>query len=170
MRINDTKHASRGGNPYPKEVREMVLEMMIGGNGIASVRTAVVRRLQEQKKFPSLQTCRRWLRQYLMEGHILPKRATGNKVATREIDGEALKQLAFYRIVRPHARLYEVRAYLHNRFPNTRPYSDSQIHRAEERLGLSRKAASSTSEEAYSTRNLLKREMYWESPYPLGIA
>ncbi|KAL7451696.1 hypothetical protein ACHAWC_003509 [Mediolabrus comicus] len=170
MRIKDTKHASRGGNAYPKEVREMVIEMMIGGNGIASVKTSLVRRLQDQKKFPSLQTCRRWLRQYLTVGHILPKRATGNKVATREIDGEVLKQLAFYRVIRPHARLYEVRAYLHNRFPHTRPYSDSQIHRAEERLGLSRKAASSTSEEAYSTRNLLMRKMYWESPYPLGIA
>lgn len=37
MRVGDRKHASRGGNAYPKEVREMVIEMMVGGNGIASV-------------------------------------------------------------------------------------------------------------------------------------
>lgn len=170
MRVEDRKHACRGGNSYPKEVREMVIEMMVGGNGIASVKTPVVRRLQEQKKFPSLQTCRRWLRQYVMLGHIKPKRASGNKVATREIEGEALVQLAFYRVIRPDARLYEVRAYLYNRFPTTKPYSDSQIHRAEERLGLSRKASSSTSEDAYLPRNLHKRKMYWEYQYPHGVA
>ncbi len=107
-RVEDHKHASRGGRAYPKEVREMVIEMMVGGNGIASVKTPQLRRLQEKKQFPSLQTCRRWLRQHVTLGHILPKRKTGNKVATREIDGEALFQLALYRMVRPQARLYEV--------------------------------------------------------------
>ena len=105
-----------------------------------------------------------------MLGHILPKCKTGNKAATREIDGEVLFQLALYRMVRPHAMLCEVRAYLSNRFPTVEPYSDSQIYRAEQRLGLSRKAASSTSQEAYSRVNLLKRKMYWEHPYPLGVA
>ena len=149
---------------------EPTQKKIMGGNGIASVKTPVVRRLLEQKKFPSLQTCRRWLRQYVTLGNILPKRKTGNKAATREIDGEALFQLALYRMVRPHARLYEVRAYLSNRFPTVEPYSDSQIYRGEQRLGLSRKAASSTSQEAYSRKNLLKRKMYWEEPYPLGVA
>ena len=110
------------------------------------------------------------IRQYVTLGNILPKRKTGNKAATREIDGEALFQLALYRMVRPHARLYEVRAYLSNRFPTVEPYSDSQIYRGEQRLGLSRKAASSTSQEAYTRKNLLKRKMYWEEPYPLGVA
>lgn len=170
FRETDHAHASRGGRAYPKEVREMAIALMVGGNGIASVKTPDVRRLQEQKMFPSLQTCRRWLRQHVMLGHVLPKRATGNKVAEREIDGEVLAQLALYRVVRPHARLYEVRAYLNNRFPTIQPYSNSQISRAEKRLGLSMKAASSTSQEAYSPRNLLKRKMYWERQYPLGVA
>ncbi|KAK1735686.1 hypothetical protein QTG54_013849 [Skeletonema marinoi] len=169
VKIKDRPHASRGGRAYPKEVREMVIEMMLSG-GIATVKSQVVKQLRAQKKFPVLQTCRRWLRQHLMRGHVLPKRKTGNKVATREITGEALVQLALYRVVRPHARLYEVRAYLANRFPNVKPYSNSQICRAEQRLGLSRKAASSTSQEAYSPKNLMKRKMYWEYPYPLGVA
>jgi len=99
-----------------------------------------------------------------MLGHVLPKRASGNKVATREITGEALVQLALYRVIRPHARLCEVRAYLTNRFPNVLRYSNSQICRAEQRLGLSRKAASSTSQEAYLPKNLIKRKIYWEYP------
>ena len=84
---------------------------MVGGR-IAAVKTPVVNQLRQQKKFPSLQTCRRWLRQHVMLGHVLPNRASGNKVATREITGEALVQLALYRVIRPHARLYEVRAYI----------------------------------------------------------
>jgi hypothetical protein len=36
-----------------------------------------------------------------MLGHVLPKRASGNKVATREITGEALVQLALYRVMAP---------------------------------------------------------------------
>ena len=169
VREEDRPHASRGGRAYPKEVREMVIEMMLTG-GIAAVKTPVVNQLRQQKKFPSLQTCRRWLRQHIMLGHVLPKRASGNKVARREITGEALVQLALYRVIRPHARLYEVRAYLTNRFPNVPPYSDSQICRAEQRLGLSRKAASSTSQEAYLPKNLMKRKIYWEYLYPLGVA
>lgn len=93
VKIKDRPHASRGGRPYPKEVREMVIQMMLLG-GIATVKSQVVKQLRQQKKVPVLQTCRRWLRQHLMRGHILPKRKTGNKVATREITGEALVQLA----------------------------------------------------------------------------
>lgn len=169
VRIDESIHASRGGKAYPKEVRELVLQMILDG-GINAVKTPQIRHLMEQKKFPSLVTCRRWLRQYLTLGHIRPKRKTANRVATREITGEALVQLAFYRAIRPHARLYEVKAYLSNRFPNIPPYSDSQICRAELRLGLSRKVSSRTSQDAYKPINLAKRKFYWERTYPLGIA
>ena len=111
--------------------------------------------LQEQKKFPSLSTCKRWLFQQLLLGHVRPMRHTGNRQSTREITGMVLVHLAFYRAVRPHARIYEVKAYLSNRFPNIPPYSDSQISRAEARLGLSRKKASKTSKHAYTAENIL---------------
>jgi hypothetical protein len=91
-------------------------------------------------------------------------------IATQEIRGEVPIQLAFFRVVRPHARLYEVQACLSNRFPNIQPYSKSQILRAEKRLGLCRKAASKTSQEAHHPRNLEKRRRYWEDAYPNGVA
>jgi hypothetical protein len=97
-------------------------------------------------------------------------RPTGNRRSYREISGQALVHLAFYRAIRPHARLYEVKAYLLDRFPGNRPYSDSQIYRAEKRLGLSRKRCSKTSQHAYKPVHLAKRKMYWESNYPSGIA
>ena len=169
IRIDESLHASRGGRAYPKEVRELVIQMMQNG-GIDAVKTPEVCQLRMQKKFPSLATCRRWLRQQLTLGHVRPMRPTGNRQSRREITGDALVHLAFYRAVRPHARIYEVKAYLSNRFPNAPPYSDSQISRAEARLGLSRKKASRTSKLAYTTTNLRKRKLYWERGYPLRIA
>jgi hypothetical protein len=169
VRVAARAHASRGGRPYEKEMREMVIAMIQNG-GIEAVNTPEINLLRADKKFPCLVTCRRWLRQWLTVGHIRPFRRTGGRPATREIRGEALIQLAFFRMVRPHARLYEVQAYLHNRFPQRDPYSKSQICRAETRLGLSRKASSRTSQEAYSQANLLRRQNYWNEVYPVGVA
>jgi hypothetical protein len=64
------------------------------------------------------------------------KRATGNRHSTREVNGVDLVNLALFRLVRPKAYIDEVRAYVHNRNPVNLPYSQSQIVRAEHRLGL----------------------------------
>ena len=57
-RINPTKHATWGGNPYPKEMREMVLQMWQnggGGNGgFRALETAQCNQLREQRKFPHM--------------------------------------------------------------------------------------------------------------------
>jgi hypothetical protein len=55
VNVEDRPHASQGGRAYPKEVREMVIQMMSTG-GITAVKTPVVNQLRQQKKFPSLQT------------------------------------------------------------------------------------------------------------------
>ena len=170
VHAQESSHASHGGRAYPKEVREMVLQMILNAGSIDGIKTDQVRELQSQHAFPHTATCRRWLRQYLASGHVRPKQATGTRIPQREISGEVLVQLALYRAVRPHSRIYEVKAYLSNRFPHIPPYSNSQIHRAEDRLGLSRKKASKTSQLAYTQSNLGKRKLYWERGYPLGIA
>jgi hypothetical protein len=125
---------------------------------------------RHNKTFPCARTCKNWIKLYEAEGHVNPKVHTGNKESTREINGEDLVNLALYRLVRPEAYLSEVKAYIHNRNPGNLPYSDSQIVRAEQRIGLSRKVASTTSDCAYLPINLQKRENYWSLPYPHGIA
>jgi hypothetical protein len=50
VRVPDHVHASRGGKAYPKEVRELVLQMIQDG-GIEAVKTPAIRSLQEQKSF-----------------------------------------------------------------------------------------------------------------------
>jgi hypothetical protein len=60
--VSEQKHASRGGRPYPKEVQEMAIAMILNG-GIEAVNTPQINQLRADKKFPCLATCRRWLRQ-----------------------------------------------------------------------------------------------------------
>ena len=72
-------------------------------------------------------------------------------------------------MIRPKAYIDEVCAYVHNRNPANPPYSQSQIVRAKHRLGLKRKAASTTSDCAYFEINVFKRHQYWHNHYPDGI-
>ena len=127
--------------------------------------------LRQQKKFPCMSTCRRYIRQWHNEGNILAKLHTGNKFAIPEIHGNDLFNLVLYRIAFPKAIGVEVRAFIKNRNPNLeKEHSPSQLCRAEKRLGISMKVGSTTSKEAYKPINLLKREDYWFRNYPFGIA
>ena len=83
--------------------------------------------------------------------------------------GEKLEKLALYRCVFPKATQAECRAYLFNLDPTVDPVSNSQLHRAEKLLGLRRKAASATADQAYTSANMMKRDLYWSEPPPLGV-
>ena len=159
-------HPSRGGNPYSDDMRQQVLEMYLQGQDLDSPE---IRALRDQWKFPHLDTCQRWIDIYHETGDICPKRATGNRYSQREILGDTLEKLALFRIVFPKATLAECRAYLYNLNPNVAPHSNSQVHRAEMLLGLTRKASSTTADQTYTPANLLKREAYWSQPSPLGV-
>ena len=156
------------GKPYPQETREQVIAIFQSG-GMKALKAPHLQPLRYQKKFPSLKTCRRYVKQFQQEGNVLPKRPTGNDYSKREIHGQDLINLALYRVIRPKAYIDELCAYIHNQNPTNPPYSRSQIHRAEERLGLSLKVASSTSELAYTPINLRKRDNYWHRQHPQGV-
>ena len=83
--------------------------------------------------------------------------------------GVDLFNLSLFRAGKPKAYIDEARAFVNSRNPSNTPYSRSQIYRAEERLGLTRKVGSTTSELAFTPINLQKRRNYWTAPYPLGI-
>ena len=104
--------------------------------GFRALETAQCNQLREQRKFPHMNTCRRWVEIHQTGGHVRPKIATGNKFSKREIHGQDL---------------------MHNRNPTEAPYSMSQVHRAEVRLGLWLKVGSSAADEAYCPINLSLR-------------
>lgn len=142
-----------------------------GAAGMHALQEVVFEDLRQQKKFPSMSSCRRYIHQYHGEGNTLAMRHTGNKFSVREIQGDDLFHLALYRIAFPKALGVEVRAFIFNRNPDLEyAHSPSQLYRAEMRIGLTMKMGSSTSKEAYKPINLLKREDYWFSNYPFGIA
>ena len=144
-RVTEKPHASRGGNAYSQEIREQVITMFQSG-GEAALRSHHLMPLRQQKKFPHFVTCMRWVTQFQSDGHALPKQPTGNHRAQREIKGQDLFNLALFRAIRPKAYIDECHAYIHNRNPAVLPYSPSQVVRAEQRLGLWLKAASTTSD------------------------
>ena len=102
-RIADRPHARRGGRPYPKEDREMVVQIWLNAGGdnrwFDKLDLPRYHQLRFQGNFPHMGTCQRWVVMYKSEGHVLPKRATGNRFATREIKGEELFQLALFCLV-----------------------------------------------------------------------
>jgi hypothetical protein len=159
-------HPSLGGNAYDDPTRQMVLEMHLKGQDLD---TPDIEELRREWKFPARITCNRWIDLFYETGDICPKRATGNRYSQREILGDVLEKLALFRSVFQKATIAECRAYLFNLDPTLDPYSHSQLHRAEELLGLTRKAASTTADLAYSPINLTKRDNYWQQPPPLGM-
>ncbi len=126
--------------------------------------------LRYQRKFLSITMCTQWIHQCQSKGNILLKWALGNAFVTREVHGQDLVNLVLYRMVGPKAYIDEVHAYVHNRNPVNTRNSQSQIYRTELQLGLVRKAASSTSNLAYSPANLFKRHEVWNQEFPDSIA
>jgi hypothetical protein len=153
----EPKHPSRGGRPWPIEIRDMVIAMHMNGDDFWDANLA---RMCTNYKFSLMKTVGQWICQYNFEGTALPKHAIGNRHSTWEVNGVDLINLTLFRLVRPKVYLDEVRAYMHNRNPATSPYSQSQIVRVEHRLDLTRKAASSTSDRAHLSLNMHIRYLY----------
>jgi len=90
-----------------------------------------------------------------------------------KLGGRNLVLLALYRVLFPKARAAEVNAALY-RFNYGNPFfsffSKSQISEAEARLGLTLKRGSTTAYQAFFPVNLRKRWVYWNMPYPMGVA
>jgi hypothetical protein len=169
-RVTETKHAMRGGNPYPPEMREMARALWLDG-GNAALRTPTLDQLwmQNPPQFPHFPTSMSWIQIHLAAGMVRPKRHTGNIFSQREINGVDLFNLTLFHLIRPKVCICKVKAYVNNMNPDNQPYSDSQTSRAEQRLGLWLKVCSTTFDQAYCPINLLKRRNYWREAYPLGV-
>ena len=172
-RPNNNRHlTSQRGTSYSQDLRQLVSTIAMEGVFNPSVREFVVA-MQGQGTFPSRQTVARWnaLRNRL--GHTRACRRTGNRSVPRLQGSPDLILLALFRIAYPKARAAEVNAFLYNaNYGNIhfRFYSASQISEAEKFIGLSSKAGSTMAYQAYLPVNVRKRYVYWNYPYPLGVA
>jgi len=153
--VRAAPHPSRGGSRgYAREIRNATRLMNIPYvKGIT----------------PCPRTQRRYRQQFIMEGHDLPYKPRGNKFATGLVGTDKLLLLLF-RIAFPKERAVEVAAFI---FRNTirlnrRVYSASQISKAEDSLGLTRKRASTLALQALTPENAFRRNIFHTQGYPYG--
>lgn len=122
--------------------------------------------LRNARLLPQLGTVDNWRRRRTRLGHLRRFRRQGNRFAT-VLRGRNLLMLAYYRVLYPKARAAELNVFLY--YSTGRVYHPSQITRAEDMLGMSRKRGSTTARQANHPRNLQWRRNYWTLPYPFGM-
>jgi hypothetical protein len=151
---NSRPHPSRGGNPYPDEMRHEVMTRYHLGIPLVSPELDLLR-AQVPPAFPAYISCERYINQFHEMGHTRPKKATGNHKAEREVRGEAWPRLALFRMVHPQATIDEVRAFLFNMDPGIAPLSPRAIVKAKHILNLRRKRSSTTCERRLTYTNVI---------------
>ena len=101
--------------------------------------------------------------------HLRRYRRSGNLRAT-VLRGFQTLNLDLFRALWPHGHHTEANVWLFHAGGMQRFYDPSQISRAEDRLGLLIKRASTTARQAMLPINLQLQFNYWYLPYPYGIA
>ena len=62
--------------------------------------------LREDKSYPPIATCKRWIKQHNQLGHICPKQATcNNNAGRRDVQCEKLVQPALFQLIKPKSKL-----------------------------------------------------------------
>lgn len=132
-------------------------------------RNPLIERFRGAGLWPQLRTERDHVHRRRRLGHLRWYRRTGNFRGT-VFCGRDLVNLAYFRILYPKGRASEANVFLWNAGGRRRFYHPSQITRAEDMIGLSRKRGSTTAEQAMLPRNVMLRWAFWNLPYPWGIA
>ena len=136
---------SRGGScGYPVWFREEQLEKRANGGP-----TAV-----------SDSTLNRW------DNRIHPYKMTGNRPSKRVVGVDQLL-MSIYIVIYPDTKLSEIATFIFNEGGNL--YSDQSVCQRLKELDVSHKAASTEAYQAFLPINLLKEELYFTRPPPLGI-
>ena len=150
---------------YAMEMRDAAMNLRDNNNH----RTPVIVNLQNLHLWPCKRTINRYRERRRREGHYHPYRRTGNNRAT-VLRGLEAFELAWLMAVFPRINAAELNVFLYNANGQTRFYDPSQIYRARQRIGLSKKRSSTTAMQATLPINVQRRWSFWNLPYPFGIA
>lgn len=166
--VTPTPRPSQGGRGtgYSQDFREFVIDAHDQGHHINN---AFFQQQRFEGKFPCKRTVQNWKQRRAVYGHYRRFRRTGNKFATVLVT-EQLIHLALWRVLWPRGTAHEANIFLHHAGGRQRFYQPSQIYRAEDRIGLSRKRGSVTARQALLPINVQIRWNYWHLNYPAGIA
>ena len=146
---NERSHPSWGGSRgYDIFHRRELVDSYQNGRPVP---TRVIRSIQ------------RWIRNGV--DALMP---TGNK-GCYNLSGEDLLLLVLYKLIWPHAINVECIAFIANNSTEGKIYSEKDVSKALVDLGYSRKVTSTVAYRAFTERNLLRRELFWTRPYPVGV-
>ena len=142
-RRTNVVHPSAGyGEPYSQDLRTLVM----GLDAMGELNNPLIRELQVNHIFPCDRTINRWRELNRRFGHYRACVRNGGKIGTR-LEGNNLILLALYRVAYPKATLAEINAFLYTANfgdPSFNFFSEATLHEAEKKIGLSRKAGSTT--------------------------
>ena len=155
------------GDGYSQDLRKLALFMKD-----EDMENPMTAQLRKYRVYPGQRTVDRWARKVVSLGYARQCRRRG-KYRVTVFHNHDLFLLALYCLAFPKAMASEINAFLYNANYGSlvfRTNSTPQITYAEQRIGLTRKTGSTTAYRAFLPINKQKRWMFWNLPYPLGIA
>ena len=93
---------------------------------------------------------------------------TGNK-AKPGLSGTYQFLLVLFKLAYPSATAEEAIVFIAESAPTPKIFSPSQVSEALKRLGMTRKRSSTDAVQAFSETNLMKRHVFWTTPWPTGV-
>jgi hypothetical protein len=106
---------------------------------------------------------------YNWRQRIVPHRMTGG-IERNNLTGEDQLLMVFAYIIWPEAAPDEVRAFIYNNTDGDHLYSREDIVKRANELNLRRKRASTEAYQAFTPQSLLRCQLFWSQPPPLGVA
>jgi hypothetical protein len=92
----------------------------------------------------------------------------GNKPQS-DLSGEHLLLRVYYKMIWPQASYFECIAFIANESSDSRIFNEMSISRALCSLGYTRKVTSTVAYQALTERNLFRRQISWDEPWPIGV-
>ncbi len=141
-------HPSVGGSRgYGIHTREMMVKLRKSGNPVPQT---------------MIRSILRWVQ------HIVPHRMTGNKPNVG-LTGKYLFLLVLFKLIWTHLTYYECIAFIANKANIVKIFNKKNISWALCGLGYTSKVMSTVTYQAFMQRNLLRRRLFWNEPWPIGI-
>ncbi len=93
---------------------------------------------------------------------------TGNKSRSK-LSGYYLFLLVLFNMIRPHSSYYECITFIANETNDAKIFNKMAISRALRKLGYTTKITSTVTYQAFTTRNLIRQQQFWNEPWPVEI-
>ena len=93
---------------------------------------------------------------------------TSNK-SRSELSGDYLLLLVLFKMIWLHSSYYECIAFIANETGDARIFSQMDVSRALTKLGYTTKITSTVAYQAFTNRNLIRRQQFWTELWPVGI-